>query len=578
MRDRRRAAPDEQDAGNPYRSYSSYTASRLPASVGPARRGSFALFHDGNAGHFWRGELFSIIGEALLATGLIIWLADLTDSPGVIATVVAMYALPWIVAGPLASFFQKTDNPGPTLRFLGVARAVLAVGFIAMHFITIWPVLYLLVLGISLLGRLRQGMREAASRLCLAPGESAVVANDLHIGGAVASVGAPLLATLLYIALGERVILVAGVAALFFFLASNSDGFLDPLPPMKREFLLATVDDAVTSARQREELLAAASSEGLLPSARHRRDDSEDEEERALPEWMQVIPSNPIQEIADIRLGLGLAGGRPWSRTSLLILAALSLVGSGIAVLEVFYLIYWVSVPALYLGPLVAAEAAGMALGATISTTVLRRGGWRTATVVGLATIGVGLILLANIPLIPLAFVAALVMGLGNALAVQGARLGARRGLAGPGQRAVTAAEGFITGLCGVAGAGIFAFIYAGPSILPTSLAGALSSPSLQNTTGWWSLGEVLLGVGVALLLGAIISAIQLVLAGTGDPTVLPPTARVKPPAVGLNATGRVSVFSRALRTDDTDDDYDDYDSREYESRELDSRRYDSRW
>ncbi|HET9111257.1 MAG TPA: hypothetical protein VFN78_10570, partial [Ktedonobacterales bacterium] len=41
------------------------------------KHNGFALFHDGNAGHLWRGEIMSMLGESALSVGVIIWLAYL---------------------------------------------------------------------------------------------------------------------------------------------------------------------------------------------------------------------------------------------------------------------------------------------------------------------------------------------------------------------------------------------------------------------------------------------------------------------------------------------------------------------
>src|SRR5262249_23915014 len=112
----RRRNPSSQDgsflggeAPSPYRPYQSYAGiKRMPdvakaqamvtsARIQAVRMGhhGFAIFHDGNAGHLWRGEVASLFGEAILGAGVVMWLAHLTGSPFAVALGVAALGLPW---------------------------------------------------------------------------------------------------------------------------------------------------------------------------------------------------------------------------------------------------------------------------------------------------------------------------------------------------------------------------------------------------------------------------------------------------------------------------------------------------
>ncbi|HZC07395.1 MAG TPA: hypothetical protein VE338_17305 [Ktedonobacterales bacterium] len=429
----------------------------------------FALFHDGNAGHLWRGEVASLVGEGALAVGIIIWLVYLTASPYAVLAAVVALGLPWLLVGPLSASFENAREPGRLLSWIGRVRVVAALGIVAMHFLTIFPLLYLLLFVIGASGRLRQSLRVAAMRVCLAPGEIELVTNDLYVGAAVASVVGPLLGTLLFLLLGDRIILVGLGAALLFLLAGNSDGFLDALPEAQRGFLQATLATVAPDDATRDDLLRAVRSETEDASADSASDDlaaplSEEQRELALPEWYQQGPRNLAQALGDIRVGLGLAGGRKSSATGMLALLALALVGGGLTALEAFYLGDQLNLPALYLGIVIGIEGGGLALGALLaSTPPLSKMGPRL-TLIGLALTGVALAIFGAAPYAQIAFFAALGMGVANALAVTGARQALRAGRDGAERRAISAAEGFLTAGTSLIGALLFTVVYAGSS------------------------------------------------------------------------------------------------------------------
>src|SRR5262249_30767310 len=153
-------------ANNPYRAYQPRQNAPVTKHGRAARRQPFALFHDGNAGHFWRGEVASRLGEALIYTGALIWLAYLGASPTQIGLALALIGIPYIPFGPLAAPLEHARDPGPWLRRFGYVRVVCALGFVAMHFLTLYPVVFALLFGVSFFGRLRAALRVAATRVC----------------------------------------------------------------------------------------------------------------------------------------------------------------------------------------------------------------------------------------------------------------------------------------------------------------------------------------------------------------------------------------------------------------------------
>lgn len=449
----------------------------------------FSLFHDGNAGHLWRGEVASLLGEAVFTTGTLIWLVGLTGSPYSVLLALVLLGVPWLLAGPLAARLTRVAEPGRGLAWIGRLRFLLALGFIPMHFHTIYPVVFAIIFAIALCGRLREALRVAAFRTCLAPGEPERVASDLYVGGAVVAVCGPLLATLAYTLVGERILLVSVFAAVCYLLASNSDGFLDSLPEAKRAFLSVQPDEDDLAALMQED----DGSDDRLADPRMRR-------ELALPEWYQVAPSTLRQAFGELRAGLALAGSLAGSQTALLALSTLGLVGGGLAALEIFFLQDRLGLPGFYLGPLLAAEAGGLALGVLLGDSVAGRGQGRPALIAGVIGTGVALVAMSLAPLLLAVLGCAFLLGLFNALAVTGARVGLFAGFTGTERRAIASAETWLVALCGVVGAVLFTVFYAGIDGI-SQIPAALTRLPFHG----WPIGMVLLGMGLALVLSAVI-------------------------------------------------------------------------
>lgn len=479
------------------------TSSRMEAIHRKAN--GFAPFHDGNVGHLWRGEVMSLVGEGALSVGVIIWLAYLTASPWAVLAAVIAFGFPYVIAGPFAAAFENVREPSRMLAWLGRVRVVAALGIVAMHFLTLYPILYVLLFTLGASSRIRQSLRVAATHVCLAPGELELVANDLYIGSAAATVIGPLLGSILFLALGDRIILVGLAAALLFLLAGNSDGFLDALPEAQRGFLQATPAVVAPDDATRDDLLRAARNDGerdlsatalaaeLTGSLATAQPLTEEQRELALPEWYQQGPTNAAQAMAEIRAGLGLAGGRKSSATALLALLALALVGGGLSALEVFYLGDQLNLPALYLGVLAALEAGGLALGALIAQWPMFSKMGPRRILLGLALTGIALAIFGATSYAPLALAAALGMGVANALAVTGARQALRVGRDGVERRAISAAESFYVACISLFGALLFTIFYAGASHLHVGSHAIFPGLSL-------SLLFSIAGVGLALI------------------------------------------------------------------------------
>jgi hypothetical protein len=496
--------PEPQPRGfddDPYRPYGEGTNTRVTAQRNLAATGNWtaasmasmtavpaaprhhlgiAIFHDGNPGHLWRGSVASNLAEAVLGVGAIMWLADFTQSPVAVALAVVALGLPFLLAGPMAARFENAKEPRTPLKWVGRLRLLFVLGLIAMHYHTILLAVYALLFVISYCGRLHDALRTAAIRTCLAPGEPEHVANDIAIGSALSAVLGPLLATLFYLLLGQRILLVGIGGAILCLISMNSENFLDALPEQKRAFLLATPETAH----------ADATAAGLPDVADDEdEDDAEARRELGLPEWYQQGPKHAFQAMADLRAGLGLAGGATGTSVALWALGALAFVGGGLAALEVFYITGVVLLPAFYLGPLLAAEGGGLALGVLWASGATAKGSWRGIFLVGIVGSGVALLALASFPIMPVALAIAFVLGLMNALAVSGARYVLLAGFDGVERRAIASAEGWIGAFCGVLGALAFIPFLADPTGAPFPLhlpvqTAAMPAGTLLSLTG----------------------------------------------------------------------------------------------
>jgi hypothetical protein len=469
-----------------------WTSARTPAVEDSRHHLRFAIFHDGNPGHLWRGELGSLLGDAVLSVGVIMWLAMLTYSPRAVGLGLIALGLPALLAGPVGVTLTRVEEPARLFKLLGWLRILFAAALITMHYLTIFPVLYLLLFGVSLLGRLRTSLRIAAMRACLAPGEPEHVAASSHLAAVGVAVAGPLLATLLFILDGERILLVAIGAAVFFLLGVSADALVDALPASQRAFLLAVPSDLD------EDVYAPAVEE---PDAAD--DDPEalmERTELALPEWEQWGPGNVREAVEDVANGMRLIGSRAVSLSAMRALSVLALIGGGITLFEVFYVTDHLNLPTFYLGALVAAEGAGVALGATLWRDLGRAGSGRVSWLVGMLGVSLALGALVLVGTIQPALLIAVALGAANGLAVEGARQSLRAGFDGVERRAITAGESFITALCAMAGVAIFALLHRGYAV---TRHGKVVVTLLQS----FPVTLLFLGAGVGLAIAALLFA-----------------------------------------------------------------------
>jgi MFS family permease len=174
-------------------------------------------------------------------------------------------------------------------------------------------------------------------------------------------------------------------------------------------------------------------------------------------------------------------------------------------VLEIFFLQDRLGLPGFYFGPMVAAEAGGLALGALFADTIARRGYGRPALIAGVVGTGFALATMTLVSMLLAVLACALLLGLFNALAVTGARVGLFAGFTGFERRAIASAEAWLVALAGVVGAGLFTVFYAGVAGIP-GLPSALARLPFPG----WPVGIVMLGTGIVLVVSAIIFVVLL--------------------------------------------------------------------
>jgi hypothetical protein len=501
-----------------------WTSARLQAAVAHRHRIGIAIFHDGNPGHLWRGEIASRFGEVLVAVGAVIWLAAQYQSPFVVAVALICLGLPYVVAGPFGARLENSTRPGTPLRWLGNLRVLLVLGLVGLFFHTIVPAVYALLFLLSFIGRLHDAARVAAIRVCLAPGEPEHVANDVYVGGALASVLGPILVSLLFVLAGERVLVVYSLAAIAFLISANSEGLLDALPPGRRAFLLATPE--------------AQYPDGEIPALAYPGDqadqlDDEEWREESLPAWYQQGPKSAGQSFGELRSGFGLVGSSPRAGLALLGISGLAVVGGAFSALLVFYIMGELGLPSFYLGPLAAAEGVGLvlggqALGGSMATAAK---GWQGRLWLGLAGTGLLFAALSVVPILLIDLILALCIGYLAALAVSGARSALYAGFDPVEQRAIAAAENWVSALGVVVGLILVGLFLQATEPVPGSVVASLERlPSLP-------VNILLFGLGI----GLIVSAFLLVALGMGGRnrgrSFKPGAPAGKGPAAGLRVS-----------------------------------------
>ncbi len=461
-----------------------WTSARLEAAVAHKHRLGLTIFHDGNPGHLWRGEIASRFGEVLLSVGMVIWLAATLQSAMAVAVALIALGLPFLLVGPFGAGLENASRPGTALKWLNSLRLVLVLGLAGLFFHFVAPAVFALLFLLSLCGRLHDAARIGAMRSCLAPGEPEHVANDIYTGEVLASVLGPILATLLYVLAGERIIAVDVVVAAAFLVSGNSEGLLDALPEERRAFLLATPETLYPG--------------GEVPALAHTPEEAdllEDEEwrEEALPVWYQQGPSSVGQAFGEVGSGLGLAGSSPSASLALWSVGGLALAGAAFATLAVFYITGELGLPIFYLGPFAAAEGAGVALGALAVMSDVTKA-WRLQLWFGMAATGFFFLALAILPLLLIDLGLALLTGLMTALAVSAARRALYRDFDPVEQRAISAAESAVAALGAVIGTLLVGLFLQGTK----PLAGAPKLPG-------WSASELLVLLGFGLVVGALL-------------------------------------------------------------------------
>ncbi len=495
----------------------------------------------GNVGRLWISEAFSRIGDSVLSVGAIIWLTQLTYSFGFITLLLICFAAPQMLVAMTGRFFSGRRDPRSLVFILELLRISLAGLFIAMYFRTIIPVTLLLAFGLSLASALRSALRRGSIYFGTAYNARSKVSSGDQLAAGAISVTGPAIAMLLYIVNGERVFTIAIGAILCYLFALLFEMRVTPLPPR-----------VLYTPNKTEEDENASVWEG---------DEDEDEEDTATrlkraaaarPVWELMPPDTLKKALTDINDGLRIAGSMTHSFIAVLLLTALAAAGGILAVYEPFYVNLNLHQTPVTLGLLFTAAGLGAAAASAIIVEIRRWG--RFFLFFGVLGSGAALIKFAQQTDLRAAFIATVVLGGANVLAIRGGQMTLLRSFRSPEQRAVSAASDLLLAIAGVLGILIGAYEVIGRETIKHFAV--LPIVGIDNT---------LISTGVFIALLGVICGFYLIM----------PNKELKvkessaPPLPNSEDSGE--------DYDMDDDSYeDDYDDDEYDDREItgESRRY----
>jgi hypothetical protein len=202
----------------------------------------------------------------------------------------------------------------------------------------------------------------------------------------------------------------------------------------------------------------------------------------------------------------------------------------------VFYITGELGLPSFYLGPLAAAEGVGLVLGGQALGSLAPAGtGWQVRLWFGLAGTGLLFVALSIVPILLVDLILALCVGYLAALAVSGARRALYGDFDPVEQRAIAAAESWVSALGVVTGVILIGLFLQAAVPVPSSVASPEQLPGLP-------VSELLFVLGI----GLIVFAFLLVALGMGGRSR---RRKFKPGAGG----GRGPALGRRMSDEDDD-------------------------
>ena len=166
----------------------------------------------------WAGQLISIIGSGLTGFGLSVWIYTQTGEATPFALNAFFYNLPRILLAPVAGSIADRYNRRKIMILADSASALVTLGAVLLLFggnLQIWHI-YLISFLASVLGAFQEPAYSASVTMIVPKKDLARAGGIQQMGGAVQSILIPLLAGVLYAAVGLRGIILIDFATYFF--------------------------------------------------------------------------------------------------------------------------------------------------------------------------------------------------------------------------------------------------------------------------------------------------------------------------------------------------------------------------
>jgi MFS family permease len=171
----------------------------------PGSRRSFALL--------WAGQAVSQLGDAVFLTTLLLWVADLTDSPAAVGLLFVFEAIPILLVSPLAGVFVDRWPYKRTLIRSDLGRALLVLPLVFVQTESGLWFIYLDVFLVSVLTRFFFPGLMASLPGIVGDERLPAATSSIRATLSIAFIVGPLIAAPLFVAVGPETALLANSAS-----------------------------------------------------------------------------------------------------------------------------------------------------------------------------------------------------------------------------------------------------------------------------------------------------------------------------------------------------------------------------
>ncbi len=166
----------------------------------------------------WFGQLISIIGSGLTGFGLSVWIYERTGQATPLALTALFYNLPRVLLSPIGGSIADRANRRRILILADTGAAVVTLAVAALLFsdrLQIWHI-YLTSALSAAFGAFQEPAYRASITMLVPKKDLARAAGIQQIGSATQSILIPMLAGVLYVAIGLRGVILIDFATYFF--------------------------------------------------------------------------------------------------------------------------------------------------------------------------------------------------------------------------------------------------------------------------------------------------------------------------------------------------------------------------